>query len=365
MPIAAIYLAHRSYVAQQNERRNVEFLHQSTQLLHASTDANWAVDALLTQARKRFQADVAALVYLPAGDPASMAISILGPGDNHRALSTVARGEVWDAWSRVGSEAAARIIGRADDTAATRKLIGGTVLRDGMIVALKGEGDLVGYLLVANRLSDVSRFSRNDLLVMETIGQHVGVGLDNGQLEQSVQQLRILERQISYRSTHDPLTGLQNRALLVERLSARGAAPGIAPAAFAVIWIDISAGAMGSDAPVADQDKVRLIVSQRLTGRIRGDDLAARIDDDHFVVLAETPGGEPDALRLARRVRDALSATLNLDGAGATLRLTVGVALNRRDEEARALLDRAARTASDVVLDNDTTQAATPATRWR
>ncbi len=357
VPIAGIYLAHRVYVTERNERRRLEFLHQSTGLLNDSNDIDWAVDSLLNQARRSFGADIAALNYLPAGDLGSMALTVVGPGDEHQSLTSLPRANLLDAWARTaGSD------GRAltDLRGEIEMLIPEVAIRDALAIPLRSKTQVVGFLLVANRLSPVSRFSHDDLRVFQTLGYHVSVALENGQLEQSIQEIRILERQVAYRATHDPLTGLPNRTLAVDTLTSRLAATESATITVVVIAVTAITPRAASDLDAAAAvvaDKLRMVIAQRLRRCLRDHDLVARLDADTFGVVADTPGGELMSIGLAERLKHVLGARITIDAAAIATDVSIGLAVNDADDQAETLLARAhsalnrARTGSNGAIE--------------
>jgi GGDEF domain-containing protein len=340
VPVAGIYLAHRIYVSERNERQRLEFLHQSTGLLNESKDIDWVVDSLLNQARRTFGADVAALNYLPAGDLESLALTVVGPGDEHQSLTSIPRSTLLDAWERTaGSEGRTVTDLRSD----IELLIPEVAIRDALVIPLRSETQVIGYLLVANRLSPVSRFSHDDLRVFQTLGRHVSVALENGQLEQSLQEIRVLERQVAYRATHDTLTGLANGVLVQEALTGRLAATEPDNTTLIVLTVtpvSRDAGAIeGAAAVVAD--KLRMVVAQRLRRCLRDHDLVARLDSDTFCVVADTPGGEVVSWALAERLRQVLGARITIDAITVPTELSIGLVVNRNGDQAEGLLARA------------------------
>ncbi|MDQ1399605.1 MAG: hypothetical protein QOK20_1537 [Acidimicrobiaceae bacterium] len=340
VPVAGIYLGHRVYVSERNERQRLEFLHQSTGLLNESRDIDWAVDSLLNQARHTFAADVAALNYLPAGDLESLALTVVGPGDEHQSLTSIPRSALLEAWERTaGSEGRTVTDLRSD----IELLIPEVAIRDALVIPLRSETQVIGYLLVANRLNPVSRFSQDDLKVFQTLGRHVSAALENGQLEQSLQAIRVLERQVAYRSTHDSLTGLANQVLIREALTGRLAAPepaNLTTIVLAVTPLNLGVGDLeGAAAVVAD--KLRMVVAQRLRRCLRDHDLVARLDSDTFCVVADTPGGDAVSIALAERLRQVLGARITIDTATIPIELSIGMAVNRDGDQADVFLSRA------------------------
>ena len=61
--------------------------------------------------------------------------------------------------------------------------------RNAIYAPLVGESRLVGTILVANRLSDLSPFDSDDLKLFQTLASHTAIALENGQLEQSLSSL--------------------------------------------------------------------------------------------------------------------------------------------------------------------------------
>jgi diguanylate cyclase (GGDEF)-like protein/PAS domain S-box-containing protein len=96
----------------------------------------------------------------------------------------------------------------------------------------------------------------------------------------------------------DPMTGLPNRAGLLQALSGALSVPGDAPGTLLMIELDELATAREH----AGREVVRLVVAEvgrRLRGTVRGEDVVARMGGGAFAVLA--CGEDEDADRLAAR----------------------------------------------------------------
>ena len=51
-----------------------------------------------------------------------------------------------------------------------------------MVAPLRGDRGVLGLMVVANRLGDVSTFDDDDVRLLETLARHAGVALENGRL---------------------------------------------------------------------------------------------------------------------------------------------------------------------------------------
>src|SRR5215208_3130715 len=70
-----------------------------------------------------------------------------------------------------------------------------------------------------------TRFAAEEPKLPATPANQAAVALENGQLEQSLAELSRLKEQLRHQAYHDPLTGLANRALFVERVEEHLATP--------------------------------------------------------------------------------------------------------------------------------------------
>lgn len=68
------------------------------------------------------------------------------------------------------------------------------VWEDGIVVPLMNRDDeCIGLLIAANRLGDVGTFDRGDVELLETLASRVTVTLDNGRLQDSLNELTLLK----------------------------------------------------------------------------------------------------------------------------------------------------------------------------
>ncbi|MFD5128846.1 diguanylate cyclase domain-containing protein [Streptomyces olindensis] len=109
-------------------------------------------------------------------------------------------------------------------------------------------------------------------------------------LAASLRQQEELQKQLSHRATHDPLTGLANRMLLNERLeSALGRCSATSPAGLLMLDLD-GFKEVNDTLGHPSGDELLIDVARRLTGRVREQDIVARLGGDEFALLVEGVG---------------------------------------------------------------------------
>ena len=140
-------------------------------------------------------------------------------------------------------------------------------------------------------------------------------------------------RELSHQALHDPLTGLPNRALVLDRaeqLLARTARDSDVSAG--ALYIDIDGFKHVNDTlGHAAGDRLLVLAGARLQSAVRDQDTVGRLGGDEFIVLIEARAGglTPDAL--ADRLTAALREPVQLGEEGKSFSITasIGVAAGR------------------------------------
>jgi diguanylate cyclase (GGDEF)-like protein/PAS domain S-box-containing protein len=133
------------------------------------------------------------------------------------------------------------------------------------------------------------------------------------------------EEDIRYRALHDPLTGLPNRDMFLERL-VHTLARNDAQAAVMLIDIDdfkLVNDSLGHGAG----DELLTEVAPRLRTALRPNDLIARLGGDEFVVLLECVRDDRAGKQLAERVLAAFEAPFALGGCEHFAKASLGLAI--------------------------------------
>ena len=197
--------------------------------------------------------------------------------------------------------------------------------RDALVVPLSRSGAR-GVVLAVDRLGDATAFTADDLALLQTLAGHLAVALHSRRL---VQRLRT-------EATHDALTGLPNRSLLVDRLHSALDEAGATPPA--VLLLDLNRFKEVNDALGHHVgDEVLKVVATRLRDSIREEATVARLGGDEFAVLlppdeAGGTGSGPDgaeaaAVVVAQRIAVALSTPIELADVTVSTEASVGVAV--------------------------------------
>jgi diguanylate cyclase (GGDEF)-like protein/PAS domain S-box-containing protein len=143
-----------------------------------------------------------------------------------------------------------------------------------------------------------------------------------------------------HQATHDGLTGLPNRRVLLDALDELvGREP---PARFAVLELDVDRFKLVNDSlghPAGDA--LLVAFAARLRGAVREGDLLARLGGDEFVVLAHRITGRDDAALVATRLQHALSEPITVQGQELRPSVSIGIALPTAGTAATELLSRA------------------------
>ena len=149
---------------------------------------------------------------------------------------------------------------------------------------------------------------------------------------------RALEDQLTRQAHHDPLTGLPNRALLLERLATATTATAESGCCVSMILVDLDGFKAVNDTlghPAGD-DLLR-VAAQRLSGCIREEDTAARLGGDEFAVLASS-GQTEHVVGMARRIVEVLRLPFSVAGREVRVGASVGVAHRHGSESPEDLL---------------------------
>ena len=143
-----------------------------------------------------------------------------------------------------------------------------------------------------------------------------------------VTDLKIAEARLRHDAHHDPLTGLPNRALFLERLERALSRSRRSRMGVAVLFCDLDRFKLINDSlGHGAGDELLAVVSERLCHAIRDQDSAARFGGDEFAVLLEGFHDEFAVYRVAERLQTLVATPAQVGGQEVFTTMSIGIAI--------------------------------------
>jgi diguanylate cyclase (GGDEF)-like protein len=208
-------------------------------------------------------------------------------------------------------------------------------------VAFLGAALLVGPVLIVTRPHEVTFIAWSSgvsfLLVMTRM-----TWLNRRLLSVSMEVERKTD-ELHHQAMHDGLTGLPNRALILDRIEQALARSRRQHAPIALLFLDLDGfKAINDTFGHAAGDKLLRAMSARLTALLRASDTVGRLGGDEFVVLVEGVSLDAGPEVVADRIRDVLAEAFHV-GSGneyaVNVKTSIGIAIGIRDSAEELLHD--------------------------
>jgi diguanylate cyclase (GGDEF)-like protein/PAS domain S-box-containing protein len=148
------------------------------------------------------------------------------------------------------------------------------------------------------------------------------------------------EEQLRHAALHDPLTGLPNRALFLDRLehilAQAQQRPEGRPRLVGMLLLDIDRFKTVNDSlGHLVGDRLLTAIAGRLHGCLRSTDTLARFGGDEFTVLLEGLEDASEAVRVAERVQEVLTGPLEVDAYEVFTSASIGIVVAPADTYGR------------------------------
>jgi diguanylate cyclase (GGDEF)-like protein len=151
------------------------------------------------------------------------------------------------------------------------------------------------------------------------------------------------QEELAFMATHDALTELPNRTLILDRTEQMLARTRRSQTPVAALFIDLdNFKAINDTLGHAAGDEILRAVTARLQGVVRGMDALGRLGGDEFVVVASDSSLAAGPELIAERLLDALKHPFKVggpDGTVVTLTASIGIASGERTTAAELLRD--------------------------
>ena len=163
-------------------------------------------------------------------------------------------------------------------------------------------------------------------------------------LDEALRRVDALEEEVKHRALHDPLTGLPNRFLFVDRVHHALALAARDGGSVAVLVLNIDRFKVVNDTLGHQRgDELLAELARRLEPLVAESDTLAHMGGDEFALLCEGLPGERGAIEVAQRVLDAIAVPIAIEDRPVFVNVSIGIAVS----------DGRSHSAESVVRDAD------------
>ena len=161
---------------------------------------------------------------------------------------------------------------------------------------------------------------------------HVGTCVD-------ITDRKRVEEQLRHQAFHDPLTGLPNRTLFMDRLEVALKRARREKSRVGVLFVDLDRFKVVNDSlGHANGDTLLREAAHRIAGAGREQDTLGRFGGDEFGLIVEDLDSESDIENPARRIIEALRLDFSVGNVDARIGASVGIAVSAGEHDAADLL---------------------------
>ena len=208
------------------------------------------------------------------------------------------------------------------------------------IQSLLGQDLQVGVVVIASATLTILLFARVEGLMKDIRSKVTQLETQQVTLEASLTEREELAEQLHYQAFHDPLTGIANRDLFLDRLRHWMSRRKEGQSA-ALIFLDLDDFKSINDGYSHETgDSVLRQTAARLRDALRPEDTVGRFGGDEFVILVEDSA--PIAAEcVARRLLAVVGEPLEIEGVLLTIHASVGIALEEGETDPSEFLHKA------------------------
>ncbi|HEY1712172.1 MAG TPA: EAL domain-containing protein [Solirubrobacteraceae bacterium] len=208
------------------------------------------------------------------------------------------------------------------------EVLNGVGTTSGLTVVIEGRRGpfgALGFHSYAPRL-----FKQGDVDFVQSLANVLG----------DVVERQLTDDDIRHRALHDPLTGLPNRLLFLDRLGQATERQRRRPDTLtAVLALDLDRFKLVNESlGHRAGDELLAAAAPRLRQIVRSSDTVARFSGDEFGILLEDIAGEQDAIDMAERIAGMFNRPFVLDGNEHFVTISIGIALAEGGERAEDLV---------------------------
>jgi diguanylate cyclase (GGDEF)-like protein/PAS domain S-box-containing protein len=158
-------------------------------------------------------------------------------------------------------------------------------------------------------------------------------------ITREINELKQVEQDLQYLATHDLLTSLANRFLLIDSIEQAIRRAKRNKTSFALLYVDLDGfKAINDHYGHEVGDKVLKSIATRMTENARETDRIARLGGDEFAILVEDIANADEAKETAERLRAAITKRFDFLPAKQKITASVGICLYPGDGKSAATL---------------------------
>jgi diguanylate cyclase (GGDEF)-like protein len=212
-------------------------------------------------------------------------------------------------------------------------------LQAAMGAPVQEDSEVVGSLVVAS-YTPGRRFSLAEQEALMAFADHASVALTDARM---VESLREALQTARHDAMHDLLTGLPNRALLLDRLSQAAARSTRNQSIAALLFCDLDGLKNVNDSLGHETgDQLLVAVGERFALQLREADTVARLGGDEFAVLLEDLESVAEANEVTERLLASLRDPVVINGCAIPVSASIGIAMCTHEQSDTATLLREA-----------------------
>jgi signal transduction histidine kinase len=197
LPAATTFLAGKAYTDVQRKHDNVLLLERSTRLAQGSLRLEEMLPPLLEHVREMFRSEIAEIVLWPVDDREPPVASRVGPSEDRAVMTETRLDPRQGVWARIVAEREAIVLSRPIRNPNLARFFGAQGIVDAVVAPIQSGDELLGTLMVANRIGEFSTFDEEDLKLVETVANHVAVAIRNTQLVRTLEGALAHETEIN------------------------------------------------------------------------------------------------------------------------------------------------------------------------
>lgn len=147
-----------------------------------------------------------------------------------------------------------------------------------------------------------------------------------------ITDIKLNEELLWFNATHDALTELPNRHLLLDHLqNAISKAANQPERKFALLFLDLNLFKIINDSlGHVEGDNLLILLARRLETCVRQGDVISRFGGDEFTILIDNIRSSDEVIQVVRRIQDCLETPFSLNGNEVFVNTSIGIVLSNQ-----------------------------------